>query len=228
MNWAKQVSDFAFEDVNLAYSASSNLSILINPEAAQILFEYSDYSFEEILEMKREKRLFSFPLKTELTFKGEYTQRDFLSQNIVGMVEGSDPELKDNYIIISAHYDHLGIGPAVNGDSVYNGALDNAIGVSVLLELAKSISALNIPTRRSTIFIALTGEEKGLLGSTYYTDNPLVPLYKTVVNINIDGIAFFRDFESVVGVGSEYSNLNSYLNETALKLNLTVEEIPPD
>ncbi|MGB5287588.1 MAG: M28 family peptidase, partial [Ignavibacteriaceae bacterium] len=228
LNWAKQVSDFAFEDVNLAYSASNNLSILINPEAAKILFKDSDYSFEEILEIKKEKRLLSFPLKTELTFKGEYTQRDFLSQNIVGMVEGSDPELKDNYIIISAHYDHLGIGPAVNGDSVYNGALDNAIGVSVLLELAKSFSALNIPTRRSIIFIALTGEEKGLLGSTYYTDNPLVPLYKTVADINIDGVAMFRDFESVVGIGSEFSTLDTFLIQTASKLDLSVEDVPPE
>ncbi len=228
LNWGKQVSDFAFEDVNLAYSASNNLSILINPEAVKILFKDSDYSFEEILQMKEEKKIVSFPLRTELTFKGEYTQRDFLSQNIAGMVEGSDPELKDNYIIISAHYDHLGIGPPVNGDSVYNGALDNAIGVSVLLELAKSFSELNTSPKMSIIFLALTGEEKGLLGSQYYTDNPLVPLYKTVANINIDGIAFFRDFESIVGIGSEYSTLDSYLKETAIHLDLTVENVPPE
>ena len=178
--------------------------------------------------MKEEKKIVSFPLRTELTFKGEYTQRDFLSQNIAGMVEGSDSELKDNYIIISAHYDHLGIGPPVNGDSVYNGALDNAIGVSVLLELAKSFSELNTSPKMSIIFLALTGEEKGLLGSQYYTDNPLVPLYKTVANINIDGIAFFRDFESIVGIGSEYSTLDSYLKETAIHLDLTVENVPPE
>ena len=228
LNWGKQVSDFAFEDVNLAYSASNNLSILINPEIAEILFKDSDYSFEKILEMKKEKKLVSFPLKTELTFKGEYTQRDFLSQNIAGMVEGSDPDLKDTYLIISAHYDHLGIGPAVNGDSIYNGALDNAIGVSVLLELAKSFSQLSTPPNRSIIFLALTGEEKGLLGSQYYTDNPLVPLYKTVANINIDGIAMFRDFESIVGIGSDYSTLESYLNKTATHLALTVENVPPE
>lgn len=226
--WEKQVSDFAFEDVNLAYSASNNLSILINPEAAGILFEDSDYSFDQILQMNEEKKILSFLLHTKLTFKGEYTQRDFLSQNIAGMIEGSDPDLKDSYLIISAHYDHLGIGPAVNGDSIYNGALDNAIGVSVLLELARSFSELKVPPRRSIIFLALTGEEKGLLGSSYYTDNPLIPLYKTVANINIDGIAFFRDFESIVGIGSEYSTLESYLNQTAVHLDLTVENVPPE
>ena len=226
LNWAKQVSDFAFEDVNLAYSASNNFSILLNPDIAEILFDESDNSFEQILQMKKEKKIISFPLNTELTFKGEYTQRDFLSQNVVGMIEGSDPELKESYLIVSAHYDHLGIGPAINGDSVYNGALDNAIGVSVLLQLAKSFSELNNPSKRSIIFIALTGEEKGLLGSTYYTDNPLVPLYKTVADINIDGVAMFRDFESVVGIGSEFSTLDTFLIQTASKLDLSVEDVP--
>jgi len=228
LNWSKQVSDFAFEDVNLAYSASNNLSIMMNPNIAEIFFQNSDYTFDQILQMKAVNKIVSFPLKTKLTFKGEYTQRDFLSQNIAGMIEGSDSELKGTYVIISAHYDHLGIGPIVNGDSVYNGALDNAIGVSVLLELAKSYSELNISPKRSIIFLALTGEEKGLLGSSYYIDNPLVPLYKTVANINIDGIAFFRDFESVVGVGSEFSTLKTFLSETASNLNLTVEEIPSE
>jgi len=122
----------------------------------------------------------------------------------------------------------LGIGPAVNGDSIYNGALDNAIGVSVLLELAKSFSQLSTPPKRSIIFLALTGEEKGLLGSSYYTDNPIVPLYKTVANINIDGIAFFRDFESIVGIGSEYSTLETFLIETATQMGLTAENVPPE
>ena len=76
--------------------------------------------------------------------------------------------------------------------------------------------------------LALTGEEKGLLGSQYYTDNPLVPLYKTVADINIDGVAMFRDFESVVGIGSEFSTLESYLDQTALDLNLVVENVPPE
>ncbi len=227
-DWDSDVSNFAFEDVNLAYSASNNLSILLNPEKANILFEKSDYSFDQILQMKEEKKILSFELKTELTFKGEYTQRDFLSQNIIGMIEGSDEELKNSYLLISAHYDHLGIGPIINGDSVYNGALDNAIGVSVLLELVKSFSNLDTPPKRSIIFLALTGEEKGLLGSTYYTDNPLVPLYKTVANINIDGIAFFRDFKSVVGIGLEYSTLSSFLNETVPEFDMTVENVPPE
>ena len=116
--------------------------------------------------MKDEHRLQSFPLNAELTFKGEYIQRDFLAQNVAGMIEGKDSKLKDSYLIISAHYDHLGFGPSIAGDSIYNGTLDNAIGVSVLLELAKQFAETNISVGRSIIFLALTGEEKGLLGST--------------------------------------------------------------
>lgn len=227
-NWDEQVNNFAFEDVSLAYSASSNLSLLLNPANADLIFMDSDYSFEKILQMKKENRILSYPLMTLLTFRGEYLQRDFISQNIAGMIEGSNEELKDSYVIVSAHYDHLGIGPVVDGDSIYNGALDNAIGVSVILEIAKTFSEMDIHPKRSIIFIALTGEEKGLLGSTYYTDNPLVPLYKTVANINIDGIAFFRNFKSVVGIGSEYSTLRNYLIQTSQNLDLIVEDVPKE
>jgi len=225
-NWTSEVESFAFEDVNLAYSASNNLSILINPQLADTLFKNTVYSFAQVTKMKTEHKLKSFSLNIELSFVGEYIQRDFLSQNIAGTIEGSDPELKDSYLIISAHYDHLGIGPAINGDSIYNGALDNAIGVSVLLELANQLSHQKNLLKRSILFLALTGEEKGLLGSSYYTNNPIIPLYKTIADLNIDGIAMFRDFKSVVGVGAEYSTLENYLRETASKLSLEIDEIP--
>jgi len=226
-SWEKQVNEFAFEDINLAYSASNNLSMILNPEVVDHIFKNSGFNYSRILAMKKEHTLKSFPLNVRLTFKGEYLQRDFLAQNIAGMIEGNDSELKDSYLIISAHYDHLGIGPAIEGDSIYNGALDNAIGVSVLLELARQFSEANNSIKRSIIFMALTGEEKGLLGSTYYTDNPLVPLYKTVANLNIDGIAFFRDFQTIIGVGAEYSTLENFLIETASRFELHVDSIPP-
>jgi hypothetical protein len=226
-SWEKLVDEFAFEDINLAYSASNNLSMILNPDVVDHIFKNSGFDYSRILEMKNGHTLKSFPLKISLTFKGEYLQRDFLAQNVAGMIEGKDSELKDSYLIISAHYDHLGIGPVVNGDSIYNGALDNAIGVSVLLELARQFSESNNSFKRSIIFLALTGEEKGLLGSTYYTDNPFVPLHKTIANLNIDGIAFFRDFQTVVGVGSEFSTLENILSDAAAKMGLKVEPIPP-
>ena len=226
-SWEKLVDEFAFEDINLAYSASNNLSMILNPDVVDHIFKNSGFDYSRILEMKNGHTLKSFPLNISLTFKGEYLQRDFLAQNVAGMIEGNDSELKDSYLIISAHYDHLGIGPVVNGDSIYNGALDNAIGVSVLLELARQFSESNNSVKRSIIFLAVTGEEKGLLGSTYYTDNPLVPLYKTIANLNIDGIALFRDFQTVVGVGSEFSTLENILSDAAANIGLQIEPIPP-
>jgi hypothetical protein len=226
-DWKKVIDEFSFEDVTLAYSVSSNLSLLINPEIADKLFNGSRYSFNDILKMHNNNRIESFPLSTKLKFKGVFQERDFISPNVIGMLRGSDPELNKTYLIISAHYDHLGIGPSVKGDSIYNGALDNAIGVSVLLELAKTFSSLETRPKRSILFIATTGEEKGLLGSSYYTDNPVVPLYKTIANVNIDGICMFRDFESIVGIGAELSTLDSWISSTAGKFKLTLQPIPP-
>jgi hypothetical protein len=226
INWDEQIKNFSFEDVTLAYSVTGNLSILLNPAVAGVLFKDSQYSYDEVCRMNAQNRIISFPLKTSLTFNGEFKERDFVSPNIAGIIEGSDPELKNTYIIISAHYDHLGIGPADKGDSIYNGVFDNAIGSAALLELAKAFSSLPVAPKRSILFLLLTGEEKGLLGSTYYVENPLIPLYKTIANVNIDGIALFDRFKSIIGIGSEYSDLNDYLSETAAENHVGITDIP--
>ena len=226
-SWDDVKNDFQFEDVTLAYTVSGNLNILLNLHEADKLFFGSKYSFNDVIEMHSSQSIKSFELKTKMRFRGVFKERDFISSNVIGMIEGSDPELKNTYLIISAHYDHLGIGESVKGDSIYNGALDNALGVSVMLELAKSFSSLESKPKRSIIFIATTGEEKGLLGSIYYTDNPLVPLHKTIANVNIDGIAMFRDFSSIVGIGMEYSTLDQFLDNTANNYSLELQNIPP-
>ena len=111
--------------------------------------------------------------------------RDVTSYNIVGIVEGSDPDLKDEYIIYSAHYDHVGIGtPDVTGDSIYNGARDNAVGTTTVLSMAENLA--KYPTKRSALFILFTAEEKGLLGSRYYVENPILPLHQMVYCFNSD------------------------------------------
>ncbi len=225
-SWENVKNNYSFETVSLAYSVTSSLGILFNPQYANTLFSGSPFEYENILEMHEGNRMLSFPLKTKLSFKGEFERRDFVATNIVGMIEGSDNALKDSYVIVSAHYDHLGIGPAVQSDSIYNGVLDNAIGVSALLEIATTISMQENKPKRSIVFVLLTGEEKGLLGSKYYVDNPAVPLYKSVANINIDGIAVFDKFKSVVGIGSEFSTLSNFLSKTAQENGLTITEIP--
>lgn len=176
--------------------------------------------------MHEKNNMQSFFLNCQLSFKGHFVERDFLSPNVIGLLEGSDPVLRNSYIIISAHYDHLGIGPSINGDSIYNGALDNAIGAAGLLELLRIFSKEKQNLKRSLIFLCVTAEEKGLLGSYFYITSPPIPLYKTIANINIDGLAVCDRFNSVVGIGSEYSSLGEYLEKVASNLNLTIGKIP--
>ena len=224
--WDKLKRQFAFEDMTLAYAVTGNLGVLMNPDAGQKLFENSNHSLTEVLELSAQNKITSFPLTTKISFRGDFKRRDFVAPNIIGMIEGSDPELKNEYVIVSAHYDHLGIGPPVKGDSIYNGVFDNAAGVCATLEIASTISKMKTPPKRSIIFILVTAEEKGLLGSIYYTDHPTVPLYKTIANINIDGIASFDNFKSIIGVGSKYSTIKNILNTTAQNNNLDVVPIP--
>jgi Zn-dependent M28 family amino/carboxypeptidase len=108
------------------------------------------------------------------------------SENVVGVVRGSDPDLRDEHVTFSAHWDHFGIGPAVNGDSIYNGTEDNASGTADLLAIARAAAAGAAP-RRSLVFVFVTGEESGLLGSKFYAEHPTVPAQKIVANLNVDG-----------------------------------------
>jgi len=222
--WINQNSKF--ENVQLAYAVTSNLSLLFNPLHADKLFMGSPFSIEDIYQMHKNHKMIGFPLQTKISFKGEFDRRDFIAPNILGMIKGSDEELNDTYSVLSAHYDHLGIGVPVDGDSIYNGVFDNAAGVAALLEIASVISSMEKKPRRSIIFALFTGEEKGLLGSRYYIDHSPVPLYRIVSNINIDGIASFDRFKSVVGIGSEYSTLEKFLKRTASENGLTVTDIP--
>jgi hypothetical protein len=224
-SWIKTSNEFSFENVTLASSVNKNLSILMNPVTAKSLFMNSLFDLNDIYKMHDDKNMRSFVLNCTLSFKGLFKERDFLSPNIIGLLEGNDPSLKDNYIIISAHYDHLGIGPAVNGDSIYNGLTDNAMGMSGLLELARALSQSQPRFKKSIIFICLTAEEKGLLGSQYYISSPVVPLYKCNANINVDGLAVYDEFNSIIGIGSEYSSLKEILTETAIKRGLSLTNI---
>lgn len=226
--WARMQKEFSFEDVQLAYGTAGNLSVLIKPDAARKLFQHAPHSLEEVWKMHRRQGVHSFPLEAALSFKGEFIQREFIAYNVLAGLEGRDPQLKDSYLILTAHYDHLGVGPVVEGDSIYNGVFDNAAGVAALLEIARAFAALPQPPKRSLIFLFVTGEEKGLLGSQYYLDHPAVPLSKTIANLNIDGLAMFENFSSIVGIGAELSTLGNTLEQVAGKAGLRISAIPPE
>ncbi|MGD1094996.1 MAG: M28 family peptidase [Bryobacteraceae bacterium] len=153
-------------------------------------------------------------LPAKASFEIQNTLREVNSRNVVAKLEGSDPALKDEYVVYTAHWDHLGRDPNLQGDQIYNGALDNASGTSALLALAQAYAKLS-PPKRSILFLSVTAEEKGLLGAKYYAENPLYPLKKTLANINIDGVNQWgrtKDFE-IVGLGN--STLDDITTEVA-------------
>lgn len=155
---------------------------------------------------------------------GKATQLPMPSKNVVGMVEGTDPELKDEFIIYSAHYDHLGIGkPNAEGDSIYNGARDNAVGVVTVLSAAESIA--KNPTKRSALFILFTAEEKGLLGSKYYVENPLLPLNKMVYCFNSDN-GGYNDTSLATIVGLERTTAGVHMKKAAETFGLKAIDDP--
>jgi Zn-dependent M28 family amino/carboxypeptidase len=164
------------------------------------------------------------PISLSMTTTSQHS--DVVSPNIVGMLRGSDPQLRDEYVIYSAHADHLGIGPAVNGDRIYNGAADNALGIGALIEIARAFLSLNPRPRRSIIFLAVTGEEKGLLGSDYFAENPTVPRTQIVANVNMDGVNHLFDYRAVVMQGADHSSLGRIAAQAAGRMGVMLEPDP--
>ncbi|MEJ2083268.1 MAG: M28 family peptidase, partial [Acidobacteriota bacterium] len=122
--------------------------------------------------------------------------------------------------VLTSHYDHLGIGPEVNGDRIYNGALDNASGTALLIEVGRVLAAHRSELGRSLVFTAVTGEEQGLLGSEYYVEHPVFPLSQTVANINFDGINVWGETEDMVAMGAERSTIRNVVQDVFSKLNI--------
>ncbi len=226
--WDNTFKDYGFDEILAAYSASFNVNIILNPSLAKKLFINEGYNIHDINDMLEKNTLksFNFSALSDINIKSK--SNEFKSPNVIGYIEGNNDKKKDSYIIISAHYDHFGVGNPVEGDSIYNGALDNALGVSVLIEIAEILSQNKNNLERSVVFMAVTGEEFGLLGSKYYLDNPYFPKYKTIANINIDGVPFIDEFNSVIGVGSNYSDLGDFLETTGRNMNIEVKEIPSE
>ena len=163
--------------------------------------------------------------KASVTLKmSDMNVSEINSQNVVGIVEGTDSELKNEYIIYSAHYDHVGIGtPDDSGDTIYNGARDNAVGTTTVLSMAENLA--KYPTKRSALFILFTGEEKGLLGSQYYVENPILPLHQMVYCFNSDN-AGYNDTSIATIVGLERTTAANHIKEAAIAFNLTAIDDP--
>jgi Zn-dependent M28 family amino/carboxypeptidase len=156
----------------------------ITGESAQKLFNAAGVSIDESVAAAKKEGFKSFPLKLKTTIESTNEIEIGESANVVAILPGTS--LKDEYVIYSAHWDHLGIGKAVNGDSIYNGASDNATGVAAMVLLGRRFKELSERPKRSIVFLAATAEESGLLGAEYYVKHPIFPLEKTAICLNMD------------------------------------------
>ena len=171
----------------LQSNAGLRFALAINPDHADKFLAGSGHTFAEILSADAaQKPLPHFPLAASIRAKISVKRSQVESPNVVGVLPGSDPKLKDEYVVLSAHLDHLGVGEPIDGDNIYNGAMDDASGVASLLEIARAVHESGVTLKRSLLFVAVTAEEKGLLGSWDFANHPTVPAGSIVADINMD------------------------------------------
>src|SRR5579885_1074371 len=195
-------------------------------DKAKELFSAAGQDFDALKKAAVSKDFKPVALGAKATFHINNTLRPIESQNVVAKLEGSDPKLTDEYVVFTAHWDHLGMDPNLPGDKIYNGAIDNASGVATLLEWAEAFTKLQTPPKRSVLFLAVTAEEKGLLGSKYYAEHPLYPLDKTLADINIDGINQWGRTKDLTIIGLGNSTLDDVARDVAAVQGRTLSPDP--
>ncbi|HTW36971.1 MAG TPA: M28 family peptidase [Steroidobacteraceae bacterium] len=198
----------------------------ITHERAQELFAACGLDFEQMKKAAVSREFRPVPLKARMHFTIDNTWEDIESHNVVGRVEGSDPKLRSQYVIYTAHWDHFGWDPKLPGgkhEQIYHGARDNASGVAALLELARAYEALPRSPKRSILFIATTGEERGLLGARYYARHPLYPLRDTAADINMDVMPTWGRTRDVELISAGKSNIDDTVRAEAHALGMVVE-----
>jgi hypothetical protein len=177
----------ALAEKALQETQGQQVVMAVTRAGAEKLLAGSGHTFEEIEKLANANEpLPTFPLKGTLRSKAVVKHSEVVASNVVGILPGADRKLKNEYVIMSAHLDHLGTGRAVNGDSIYNGAMDDASGVASVMEIARLMKATGVKPRRSIVFLAVTAEEKGELGSRYFAAHPTVPAGQIVADINLD------------------------------------------
>jgi Zn-dependent M28 family amino/carboxypeptidase len=193
-----------------------NVESWISGESAEKMFDASAMKGQDYKSLSRNKSFKPIPLDLNVSVEIKNKIKRDVSKNVVALIPGTDR--KDEFIIYSAHWDHFGIGKAIEGDSIYNGAVDNASGTAGLLAIAEAFKKRN-PTKRSIVLLAVTGEEQGLLGSAYYAENPIFPPKKTVANINIDALDSPGKMKDLTITGYGQSEMDEYAEEAAIKQN---------
>lgn len=215
-----RLADPALNDAKRPFFTAS-----FSPAEAELLFRESGHSFAELLAIAdKGGALPRFELKQKLKGRIVAHDRAFSSPNVVGLLPGRDPKLKGEYVVLTAHLDHIGVDRPVKGDAIYNGAMDNASGIASMIESGRALKAAR--PRRSVLLVAVTAEEKGLLGSRYFAERPTVPAGAIVANLNMDMYLPLWPFTHVTALGAEESTLGPLSAEVAAKLG--VMQVPDD
>ncbi len=219
-SWSGEQFDLSTPDKNMGRIAVEGW---LTGEQATALFKLAgkDLAALKVAAVSLDFHPVPLGVRAKLTIQNALRMVD--SRNVLARLPGSDHKLKDEYVVYVAHWDHFGIGPEVNGDKIYHGAKDNASGTAALLEIARAYKQLNVPPRRSLLFLAVTAEEQGLLGSRYYAEHPLYPLARTAAAINMDAINVLGRTSDLVLIGRGSSTLDDLVEGLAREQGRTVK-----
>jgi len=227
VNYSRSSSLAWLNSDGMPYNSPPEIQIngYMNIERVKTMFQKVGRDFESVVEKLEQSESITFDLNVKAKIKALYEHTEIQSPNVVGIKPGSDPKLKNEYLVLTAHLDHLGIGKPLDDDSIYNGTLDNASGSAALLTLARLFSTQS--PKRSMVFLWVTAEEKGLLGSDYYAVNPTVPKERIVANQNMDGLVgmMYRS-NDLIPYGYYHSNISQAVDYATNKLGLAVAEDP--
>jgi len=225
--WDVVQSSWSKEDPEVKVGAGEHaLSFAgwLSRDAAEQLFAMSGHHVDEMLNAANKADFRPIPLGVRIHASIPTKVRQIESRNVAAMIPGSDPELKSQYVVFSAHWDHLGIGPPDStGDRINNGAVDNATGCAMLIEMARAWAELPRKPRRSALFLAVTAEEAGLRGSEYYASHPLVPLKQTALDLNFDAFYPFGRTKDISVTGAEKTSVWPVVEQAAHRMELTIE-----
>jgi len=218
----------ALADASLDDTAGQQLSVTMNPAHAEKLFAGSGHTFAEMLALADGRRpVPHFALPAHITATVHVERGEVESQNVAAVLRGADPQRRNEFVVLSAHLDHLGLAdPPINGDRVYNGAMDNASGIAALLEIATRLHESGAKPARSVAFVAVTGEEKGLLGSRYFAAHPTIARGSIVANVNTDMFLPLFAMKTLMVLGLDESDLGQDIRAVATGLGLGVQADP--
>ena len=222
---ARFLPSMAIADPALDETAGQQLAVTVNAARAEKFFEGSGHTFKELLDLSNAGQVLPrFTLPASIRATCTIAAESLSSDNVIGIMRGTDPVLKNEYVVVSAHLDHIGVG-TMSGDAIYNGAMDNASGIATLIETAAAAAAKK-GFKRSVIFAAVTAEEKGLLGSRYFANRPTVPASSLVANLNTDMFLPLFPLHSLVVQGLEESDLAADLRSIARPMGVEVYTDP--